>query len=138
MTAWVVLIRCRNRGKVRPRGFAVDAAPLNGVPGVLVRGEVDIATSPRLTAVLDEAIRASVGTFIVDLREVDFLDSSGVSILVRARAVLGREDRELVVICPPGPARRIFEITGIADLLTLFDAPDHAAASLQPATSPAA
>jgi hypothetical protein len=43
-----------------------------------------------------------------------------------------------VVICPPGPARRIFEITGIAELLRLFDAPDHAAASLQPARSPAA
>ena len=74
----------------------------------------------------------------MDLREVDFLDSSGVNVLVRARAVLGRDDRELVVICPPGPARRIFEITGIADLLRLFDAPDHAAASLQPAPSPAA
>ena len=122
----------------RPRDFAVEAAPLNGATGVLVRGEVDIATSRRLTAVLEESIRASVGTFTVDLREVDFLDSSGVNVLVRARAVLGREDRELVVICPPGPARRIFEITGIADLLMLFDAPDHAAASLRPATSPAA
>jgi hypothetical protein len=38
-----------------------------------------------------------------------------------------------MVICPPGPARRMFEITGIADLLRLFDAPDHAAASLPPA-----
>jgi anti-anti-sigma factor len=64
---------------------------------------------PALTAVLEEVIRASVGTFIVDLREVNFLDSSAVNVLVRARAVLGREDRELVVICPPGPARRIFE-----------------------------
>jgi anti-anti-sigma factor len=56
-----------------------------------VRGEVDIATSPRLTGVLDEAIRASVGTIIVDLREVGFLDSSEVNVLVRARAVLGRK-----------------------------------------------
>ena len=53
--------------------------------------------------------------------------------LVRARAVLGREDRALVVICPPGPARRIFEVAGIADLLALFESRERAAASLRPA-----
>jgi anti-sigma B factor antagonist len=118
----------------RPPGFEVERAPLAGAPGVLVRGEVDISTAPRLTASLDAAIRESEGAFVADLSDVAFLDSSGVNVLIRARAVLGREERVLLIICPPGPARRMFEIAGIADLLALFDSRDQAAASLQPAS----
>ena len=117
----------------RPPRFTVEPAPLLGAPGVLVRGDVDIDTAPRLTEAIDAAIRETRGAFVVDLCEVDFLDSSGVNVLVRARAVLGREDRSLVVICPPGPARRIFESAGIADLLALFESREEAAASLLPA-----
>ena len=117
----------------RAPAFAVEWAPLSGAPGVLVRGEVDSHTSPQLTAALDAAMRESQGAFVVDLCDVEFLDSSGVSVLVHARAVLGREERTLVVVCPRGPARRIFELGGIADLLALFDTREQAAASLQPA-----
>jgi anti-anti-sigma factor len=117
----------------RPPGFEVERAPLAGAPGVLVRGEVDISTAPRLTATLDAAILDTEGAFVVDLCDVSFLDSSGVSVIVRARAVLGREERALLIICPPGPARRIFELAGMADLLALFDSRDQAAASLQQA-----
>ena len=115
----------------QPPGFAIEHAPLSGAPGVIVRGEVDISTAPRLTTALDAAIRESVGAFVVDLCDVEFLDSSAVNVLVRARAVLGREERALVVVCPPGPARRTFELAGIADLLALFDSRADAAASLQ-------
>jgi anti-sigma B factor antagonist len=117
----------------RPPGFAVERAPLSGAPGVLVRGEVDVGTAPKLTAALGAAIRESRGAFVIDLCDVAFLDSCGVSVLVRARAVLGREERALVTVCPPGPARRIFEFARNDDLLTLFDSRDQAAASLQPA-----
>jgi anti-sigma B factor antagonist len=117
----------------QPPIFEVEAASVSGAPGVVVRGEVDISTASRLTAAIDAAIRESVGAFVVDLCDVDFLDSSGVHVLVRTRAVLGRQERDLVVVCPPGPARRIFEVAGIADLLALFDSREDAAASLQPA-----
>jgi anti-anti-sigma factor len=118
----------------QPPGFVVEWAPLSGAPGVLVRGDVDIDTAPRLTDALDEAIRGTRGVFVLDLREVTFLDSSGINVLVRARALLGRAARELVVICPPGPARRTFELTGLADLLAVFESRERAAGSLRPAT----
>jgi anti-sigma B factor antagonist len=117
----------------RPPGFEIERAPLAGAPGVLVRGEVDIGTAPRLTATLDAAIRESKGAFVIDLCDLDFLDSSGVTVLLRARAVLGRDERALLVICPPGPVRRIFEVAGIADLFALLDSRDQAAALLRPA-----
>ena len=110
-----------------------ETASLSGAPGVIVRGEVDISAAPQLTEALDAAIRASAGAFVVDLCDVEFLDSSGVNVLVRARAVLGRDERALAVVCPPGPARRVFEVAGIADLLILFDSREDASAALQPA-----
>ena len=118
--------------KDRPPAFAIERAPLIGAPGVLVRGEVDLATAPTLTEELDAAMREGEGAFVVDLCDVSFLDSSGVTVLLHARAVLGREERDLVVVCPPGPVRRILEMAGIDDLFAMFDSRDEAAALLQP------
>jgi anti-anti-sigma regulatory factor len=64
------------------------------------------------------------------------MDSSGLNVLLRARAILGRADRALVLVCPPGPARRVLEVAGIVDLLAPFDTRPQAAASLQPAGEP--
>jgi anti-anti-sigma factor len=116
----------------RPPRFEVERASPSEPPGVVVRGEVDISTVSDLALALDEAIRDSTGAFVVDLCAVDFLDSTGVSVLVRARAVLARDDRALVVVCPEGPARRVFEVTGITDLLTFFDSREEATAALRP------
>jgi anti-sigma B factor antagonist len=117
----------------RPPKFAVESAPVGGAPGVLVRGEIDIETAPEVTTALDAAIRETRGALVVDLADVAFFDSSGVHVLLRARAVLGREERALVIVCPPGPTRRLFEVAGIADLLAIYDSREHAAASLRPA-----
>jgi anti-sigma B factor antagonist len=114
-----------------PPAFEVDWAPLSGAPGVAVRGEVDISTVAQLSEALDHAVRESSGALIVDLRDVVFLGSTGLTALVRARAQLGREDRALVVVCPPGPVRRLFELVGIVDLFELFDSREEAAASLR-------
>jgi anti-sigma B factor antagonist len=114
-----------------PPAFQVDWAPVSGAPGVAVRGEVDINTVAQLSEALDHAVRDSSGALIVDLSDVVFLGSTGLTALVRARAQLGREDRALVVVCPPGPVRRLFELVGIVDLFELFDSREEAAASLR-------
>ena len=51
---------------------------------------------------------------------------------MRARAVLGRQDRQLVVVCPYGPSRRVFELAGISDLFAMFRSRAAAAAALVP------
>src|SRR5918994_3004993 len=76
---------------------------------------------PSTDCAIDAAIRESAGVFVVDLCEVNFLDSTGINVLLRARALLGRDERALVIICPAGPTRRIFEVAGVADLLVLFE-----------------
>ena len=98
-----------------------------------MHGEVDVAAVRQLSDALDDAIRDSVGAFVIDLCEVEFLDSSGLSVLLRARALLGQDERALAVVCPPGPVRRLFDVVGVADLLVLYDTREAAAAALVPA-----
>jgi anti-anti-sigma factor len=106
---------------------------LRGAPGLALAGELDIADVPRAEQALDGAIAESSGPFLVDLCDLDFLDSSGIRLLLRARALLGREDRTLVLVCPPGPVRRALELTGVLDLFTIYASPDEAARALVPA-----
>jgi anti-sigma B factor antagonist len=114
----------------------VEDAGLLGAPGVAVSGEVDIATVPVLEAALDAAIRHSEGAFVLDLSDVDFIDSSGLHVLLRARSLLGRADRALAVICGAGRVRRLFELSGIADLFLIYSSREEAAAALVPADRP--
>jgi anti-sigma B factor antagonist len=107
------------------RGLEVLELDLGEAAGVAVRGELELATAPELSAALDEAIRATEGPFVIDLSKVGFLDSSGIACLMRARALLGRDDRVLGLICPPGSTRRALEITGVDELVALYGTRDE-------------
>ena len=63
---------------------------------------------------------------MIDLSEVDFLDSTGLRVLLRGRGLLGREDRPLAVICPHGRVRRVFELSGLSTVFTLYASRDAA------------
>ena len=115
-----------------PRTFGVEDSGLGGAPGVAVHGELDLAVAPAFEAELDAAIRDSVGAFVVDLCEVEFISSAGLNVLLRARALLGREERALAVVCPFGPVRRVFELSGSSELFVLYRSREEAAAALVP------
>jgi anti-anti-sigma factor len=110
--------------------FEVEHAEL---PGVAVHGEVDISVAGALETALDAAIRDSVGAFVIDLSELEFIESTGLHVLLRARGMLGREDRALVVVCPHGPVRRVFELSGLSELFVLYGSREEAASALVPA-----
>ena len=98
--------------------------------GLAVRGELDAATAPALEDALREALLETTGAFVLDLSGLEFMDSSGVNTLLHARALLGREERALALVCPPGQARRVLDLVSIAELFTLFDTRDDAAGAL--------
>ena len=112
--------------------LAITPRPLGGAPCLALAGELDIAEVQRLEHAVDEAVAGSVGAFAIDLTELEFLDSSGIRVLLRARALLAREDRSFLLVCPFGPVRRAIELTGVSDLFTIFRAREDAAAALLP------
>ena len=113
-----------------PAAFAIAEADVDGPPGLAVTGEVDISVGPELQRAVEAAVRDSVGVFVLDLCGVEFLDSSGLGVILRARAMLARDERALAIVCPPGAVRRVFEVTGVADLLFFYDSREDLAADL--------
>jgi anti-sigma B factor antagonist len=84
---------------------------------VTVRGEIDVATAPQLRELLHELIQGGAQQIVLDCRDLGFLDSSGIGLLVAARKRLG--DGELVVDSPPAHVRKVLELTGVAAALSL-------------------
>ena len=116
-----------------PRAFGVERVDVNGAAGVAVRGEVDVSVTTDLEQAVGAAMRDSVGAFVIDLCEVEFIDSTGLGVILRARAVLARDGRSLAVVCVPGSVRRLFDAAGVADLLFLYGSREDVAAELVPA-----
>jgi anti-sigma B factor antagonist len=90
----------------------------DAVDTVHVSGEVDMATAPRLRSVLDGLIDGGSTTVVLDCRELSFLDSSGIGVLVAARTRMG-DAGELVLVSPPANVRKVLEITGVTGHLTV-------------------
>ena len=87
--------------------------------GLAVHGELDAATADEFDIALQEALLETEGDFVLDLCGLTFMDSGGVNELLRARSLLGREERSLIVRCADGPVRRVLDLVGIADLFEL-------------------
>jgi anti-sigma B factor antagonist len=102
---------------MRGRRFEVETA-IDGRRAVLaVRGEIDMATVDGLRDALEAALASGAGEVWVDLTEVDFLDSTGLSALVSGHRAL---DGRLVVICPDGPPRRALDVSGVNELIRIY------------------
>ena len=93
---------------------------------ISVSGEVDVFGAPTLRREIDEALAAGGAELWIDLSETEFMDSSGLHALADARVRLKELGRRLTVICPPGPVRRVLDVSGLAEQLPL--AVDRAAA----------
>lgn len=109
--------------------FEVLQADLGAAPGLAVRGNVDVAAVPPLEEALEAAIKTTIGAFVIDLSDVEFLDSSG----LLAVGPLARDQRALAVVCPPGRVRQLFEVAGAAEPFFLYDSREDVDAELVPA-----
>jgi anti-sigma B factor antagonist len=103
--------------------LAVERRSQDGIELVLVQGEVDIATAARLISVLNSSVAEAIKSVIVDLTRVGFMDSTGLALLINANRRLSLRRKGFAVVCPPGPLRRVFEITDMID--TLHVCPDR-------------
>jgi len=86
--------------------FGAEPFALGEARGVAIRGELDLDAAPGLTALVDEAIRTSKGTFVIDLSQLGFMDSTGLTLFIRARALLARSVRFHMILPPLPPSGR--------------------------------
>ena len=97
------------------------AAPLDISPtdqGVMLRGEIDAHTAPALA---DALAALTTERVVIDLSGVDFVDSSGLRVLIQAHQQADEAGRSLVLARPSTSVRRLLEISGLNDYLTIDD-----------------
>ena len=104
--------------------FAIDVDELEDRVVVVPRGELDMASAPELEQTLVPRIQAGEW-LILDLRSLDFIDSSGLRVVVGAhRAAEERDGRFTCVRGTPGSTvHRIVEIAGIDGVIEMVDDP---------------
>jgi anti-sigma B factor antagonist len=106
-----------------PTCFAVATAASAGGSVVTVRGDVDATTAPELRACLLAVLeRPGAADVEVDLTDVTFLDSAGLTALVVAHRAAERAGRVLRIRCGAGRAvTRPLALTGLTTVLTVVD-----------------
>ena len=105
--------------------FAVHSREVGAATVIAVSGELDIHTAPDLTEVLSPAIAAGQPV-IVDLTDVTFMDSSGLSVFVTALKRAREADTTLVLVVSEPRVLRVFWFTGIDTLIDIHATLDSA------------
>ena len=110
----------------------ISETKISGARGLRSAATSTRSTATRFTEAVEFAVWGTQGAFVLDLTELEFLDSSGLHALLRARAVLAREDRPLALLCPPGPARRVLDLAGTLDTFAAYSSHEALEAALVP------
>ena len=94
-----------------------------------VKGEVDVYTAPRLREKLVELVSHGSQHLVVDLEGVDFLDSTGLGVLVGGLKRLRSHDGDLSLVCSQQRILKVFEITGLTKVFSIYDSVEAAVAA---------
>jgi anti-anti-sigma factor len=83
---------------------------------IVLTGDLDMSTVARVRPIVESACQRNPETVVLDLSAIEFVDSHGFQLLVATHRALTADGCALVVLPPPAPVRRAFEITGLAHL----------------------
>ena len=92
---------------------------------VAVSGELDLASSPELEQELERVWQSDPEQLVIDLRGLEFMDSTGLSIIVGAHQRLAENGRTLSLVRGSPQVQRLLDLTGVAERLQLVDTPEE-------------
>jgi anti-sigma B factor antagonist len=95
---------------------------------VEVGGEIDVYSAPTLRDQLNGLVAAGHHHLIVDMQGVEFLDSTGLGVLVGGLKKVRAHDGSLQLVCNQDRLLKIFRITGLAKVFTIHASAEAALA----------
>ena len=102
---------------------------VDGATIIAVGGEIDVYTAPKLRDKITELVAAGAYDIVVDMEEVEFLDSTGLGVLVGGLKKVRAHDGSLELVCNQDRLLKIFRITGLAKVFVIHDSADGALAA---------
>lgn len=102
--------------------LAVETARQERSYVVALKGDFDFAAAGLVDSELRAAERSGAPSIVLDMSRLEFIDCSGVRVVLRALARARRFKIELGIVPGPQPVQRVFDLTGTASQLPLVDA----------------
>jgi len=122
---------------VSPTPFSVQTKQLaDGIHAVSVSGELDMHTAPQLERELDAALADKGASVMLDLCDCEFIDSTGIALIVRSWQRLDRDaggdGQGRFVLCSHNhQVRRLLEITGVESSISMHEQREDALGELR-------
>jgi anti-sigma B factor antagonist len=95
---------------------------------VLVGGEIDVYTAPKLREQIIDLVSGGSYRLVVDMEGVEFLDSTGLGVLVGGLKRVRAHEGSLKLVCTQERILKIFRITGLTKVFPIFDSTSAALA----------
>lgn len=100
-----------------PPLLRIDVVPEGTGTTVSPVGELDLSTADQLRDQLDRLVKGGSTCLVLDLRALEFIDSTGLALIVDTYHACRQNGCELSIIQGPPQVRRLFELTGLLDEL---------------------
>lgn len=100
---------------------------------ISVSGEIDVYTAPSLRERLNELVAAGHYDLVVDMEGVEFLDSTGLGVLVGGLKRVRSHDGTLRLVCAQEKILKVFRITGLTKVFPIHPTLEEALADTSPA-----
>ena len=104
---------------MRPDGFQILVERSDATVILRPTGELDLAVGDEFDAAVRQLSASSARHIVVDLAGLEFIDSSGLRALLRARSAAAKGRRTFTVANPTPEIERLFDLTGAAALFEM-------------------
>lgn len=91
----------------------------DGATIVAVEGEIDVYSAPKLRDKITELVAAGTYDIVIDMEGVEFLDSTGLGVLVGGLKKVRAHSGSLDLVCSQDRLLKIFRITGLSKVFTI-------------------
>jgi anti-sigma B factor antagonist len=109
-----------------PMDLMLDEYAAGDATVIEVGGEIDVYTAPRLREKIISLVDAGKYHLIVNLEGVEFLDSTGLGVLVGGLKRVRQHDGWIELVCTQPRILRIFRITGLSRVFEIYDSVQQA------------
>lgn len=94
---------------------------IGGVAVIELRGEIDLSTSPSFKEKVYETIESGKKDVVIDLNGLEFMDSTGLGVLVAALKKTSMEGGSIRLVCAKRNIMKVFTITGLDKVFPIYD-----------------
>ncbi|HEY2214291.1 MAG TPA: STAS domain-containing protein [Acidimicrobiales bacterium] len=97
----------------------ITVSQADGQTLISLAGELVLSSAPLLLGRMHEAIDAGASKVVCDLKDLTYMDSTGLNVFLMRHKRMGAADGTLIIASPRPNVRRVFEVTGVDSYLNL-------------------